>query len=301
MGELNALALAAGLGRRYGGLKQRDPLGPGGTTLLDFSLYDAWRAGVRRVVFVVHPDMAETWGPELRRRYGSRLDVAVAAQRLDDLPPGITPPATRRHPWGTTQAVLAARDSLTGCFVVLNADDCYGPEALQAAAEFLAGTAPEQARAGVVAYRLAETLSPATGVNRAVLDVDGEGLVRGAVEARELRAVADAGVEGRVGEHSVWLTRDALVSMNLWAFTPAVLPVLGAEFWSFLESGPGLEEECDLPTAVTAALRRGAVVLQALPTDSRWCGVTAPADREWVSRDLASRVGSGEYPGRLWT
>jgi hypothetical protein len=299
MAELSAVALAAGLGRRYGGPKQRDPLGPGGTTLLDFSLYDAWRAGIRSVVFVVHPDMVESWGPELRRRYGGRLEVGVVAQRIEDLPAGVSLPPGRGHPWGTTQAVLAARHHLSGPFLVLNADDCYGPDALRVATEFLVGTAPEASRAGVVAYRLAETLSPAAGVNRAVLEVDAQGLVHGAAEIRDLRA-AGLRVEGRLDGLPVEFAGEALVSMNLWAFTRTVLPILEAAFRRFLASAPAPEEECALPTAVTEALRLRLLQVQALPTSSRWCGVTAPADRESVSRDLASRVSAGEYPEQMW-
>lgn len=295
---LSVVALAAGLGRRYGGFKQRDPLGPGGTTLLDFSLYDAQRAGFRRAVFVVHPEMLPTWGPELRQRYGRHFEVVIVAQQLEDVP--IPVAALRQHPWGTTQALLAAREAVPGSFAVINADDCYGLAALRTAATFLADPGPSPVRAGVVAFRLDRTLSPSSGVNRAVLEADPGGRLRGAVEVRDLHRLPDGGIAGRLGDQQVRYADPTLVSMNLWAFAPAILPLLAVEFRRFLEARPGPESECDLPTAVAALIAREALVVQVLPTSSQWCGVTAPGDRARVSGLLADRVRAGEYPERPW-
>ena len=292
--------LAAGLGSRYGGLKQLDPLGPGGATLMDYAVYDGWRAGFGAVVFVIRPEMAEAFERQVGARYRGRLPVRVAFQRAEALPPPYTVPAGRTRPWGTTQAVLAAREAVEGSFAVLNADDCYGHHAIEAAARFLAATPPGAPVHAVVGYQLAQTASPAGGVNRAVLRVSPDGLLQGVTETRDLVAGPDGSFAGVGPGGPTHVPAGALVSMNLWAFTPAIFPVLESAFLRFLEAGPGQSGESYLPDAVQQGLDRGQARVQVLPTTSRWCGVTYAADRAWVQRQLADAVARGEYPGTLW-
>lgn len=183
---------------------------------------------------------------------------------------------------------------------MLNADDCYGRDAIAAAARFLAATPPDAPDHAVVGYRLDQTASPAGGVNRAVLRVSPEGLLQGITETRDL--VAGPGGEfGGIGPAGhVRVAKDAPVSMNLWAFTGAIFPLLEAAFLRFLEAGPGTSGESYLPDAVQEGLDRGQARVRVLPTTSRWCGVTYAADREWVQRQLAAAVDRGDYPAALW-
>jgi hypothetical protein len=297
---LTLLLLAAGLGSRYGGLKQLDPVGPGGATLMDYTLWDAWRAGFRRAVFVIRPEMVAAFDETIRPRYESRLVLHAAEQRLEDLPAGFTPPAGRQRPWGTTHAVLSAKRYLTGSFAVVNADDCYGPEAISAAAGFLRAAAPMSRRQGVVGFRLDRTLSPSGGVNRALLERGAAGQLRSVVEVTGIVADGAGAYTGRAGSGSITLASDAIVSMNLWAFTPAILPSLSTAFDRFLTGHPDDRAECYLPEAVREALERGEVTVEVLPTESRWCGVTYAEDRSWVQGVLREAVRSGVYPEHLW-
>ncbi len=292
--------LAAGLGSRYGGLKQLDPLGPGGATLMDYAVYDGWRAGFGAVVFVIRPEMVEAFEQQVGDRYRGRLPVRVAFQRAEALPPPHLVPSGRTRPWGTTQAVLAAREAVDGGFAVLNADDCYGQDAIAAAARFLASTPPGAAEHAVVGYRMAQTASPSGGVNRAVLRVSPDGFLQGVAETRELAATPDGAFAGVGPQGPTRVAADALVSMNLWAFTPAIFPVLEESFRRFLDAGPGTTGESYLPEAVQEGLERGQARVRVLPTASRWCGVTYAADRAWVQHELAASVARGDYPGALW-
>jgi hypothetical protein len=292
--------LAAGLGSRYGGLKQLDRLGPGGATLMDYAVYDGWRAGFRSLVIVLRPEMVETFEREHGARYRSRFAVRTAVQRLEDLPDDYVPPAGRSRPWGTTHAVLAVRELVQTGFAVLNADDCYGQHAIGAAAAFL-GPAPAPAtHHAVIGYRLDQTLSPVGGVNRAELVADATGMLREIRETTDLRAAADGTVEGLQGGARRRLDPATPVSMNLWAFTPAIFPVLEAAFRRFLAAGPGPAGESYLPEAVQEGIVRGAATVEVLHTTSRWCGVTHASDREWVQRELRVLVNRGEYPETLW-
>lgn len=297
---LSLVVLAAGIGSRYGGLKQLDPLGPGGATLMDYSVYDAWRAGFGRVVFVIRPDIAAEFAATISDRYRSRLEVATAHQRLDALPAGVALPAARTRPWGTTQAVLAAAPQLLGPFAVLNADDFYGRQSLQAVADFLRRTSLDSRCHAVVGYRLDATASPAGGVNRALLERGPDGRLQRITELRELTRTAEGNFLSTGGPGQRTVAADALVSMNLWGFALTILPALAEAFEAFLESGPGERDECYLPDAVQVAMARGQATVDVLPTSDHWCGVTYAEDRAWVGAALRSLVEQGLYPETLW-
>jgi len=293
------VVLAAGLGSRYGSLKQFDPIGPGGSTLMDFALYDAWRAGLTRAVFILRPEMVAEVMPALVARYGGKLSIVAAAQRLDDLPSGFHVPPDRTRPWGTTQAVLAAAPLLAGPFAVLNADDFYGRHAIESVAVFLGAGHPPTHHA-VIGYPLELTASPAGGVNRAVLDRGPDGSLRRITEVRDLVRQPDGSFTGSAVDGTRHISGDSLVSMNLWAFGHGIMAPLAKDFRAFLERGPGPAAECYLPDAVERAIGLGQARVEVLPTDSRWCGVTYAADREWVAAALAARVARGEYPEAMW-
>jgi hypothetical protein len=293
------VVLAAGLGSRYGGLKQFDQIGPGGSTLMDFALFDAWRAGFRRAVFVLSSELIADVMPGLSARYGSRLELAAAPQRLEDLPPEFGVPPGRTRPWGTTQAVLAAVPLLDGPFAVLNADDFYGRHAIEAVAAFL-GAGHPPTRHAVIGYPLQLTASSSGGVNRAVLEQTPDGSLRGLTEVRDLVRQTRGSFVGSAADGLRRVAGDALVSMNLWAFGAGAVEPLREAFLNFLEAGPAANDECHLPDAVQRLIRRGAGQVTVIRTHGQWCGVTYASDRSWVASVLAEFVGKGEYPGRLW-
>jgi MobA-like NTP transferase protein len=293
--------LAAGMGSRYGGVKQLEEVGPGGATLMDYSIYDALRAGFRKVVFVIRPDLEEAFRATIVPRYAGRIEVATAHQRLEDLPGGVAVPADRQKPWGTGQAVLAAEGAVPGPFVVVNADDFYGAPAFAASAEFLRHAPPEgPATFALVGYRLRDTLSEHGAVNRGACRVDAEGWLEKVEEVYEIAPTAAGQLVGRGAAGHVTLSADALVSMNLWAFRTSIFPILRAGFVRFL-AGADAKKEFLLPAAVQESLERKAAQVRVLDAGSPWFGMTYPADRPRVEQAIATLVREGVYPARLWT
>ncbi len=302
------LVLAAGLGSRYGGAKQTEPVGPGGAMLLDYAVFDAARAGFGAVVFVIRPEMDPAFSDTVLPRFVGRVAVRTVHQRMDQ-PGDVSIPAGRTKPWGTAHAVLAAADAIAAPFAVINADDFYGRASYEAVAGFLRAPqepgAPTYALAG---FRLDHTLSEAGGVNRAVCEVDGDGWLRAVSEV--LHIAADAGGALRGDDHGRprTLRGDVPVSMNLWAFTPAIFPQLRAGFEAFVRGEPAsavahadpLKREFLIPTLVQSLISRGEARVRVLPTESRWTGMTHPEDRPVVEARIGEMVGRGEYPERLF-
>lgn len=292
--------LAAGMGSRYGGVKQLEAVGPGGATLMDYSIYDAFRAGFRKVVFVIREELEQAFRETILPRYAGKLEVATVHQRLQDTPGGAPVPDGRAKPWGTGQAVLAAAGKVTEPFVVANADDFYGAPAFAAAAEFLRIPPPDGASVfALVGYRLRDTLSEHGAVNRGVCRVDGEGWLTQVEEVLEIAPTATKQLVGRGPRGHVTLQGDTLVSMNFWVFTPAIFPILRAGFVRFFGSADA-KKEFLLPAAVQDALERGAARVRLLDAGSPWFGMTYPADRPRVESAVGTLVRSGVYPGHLW-
>ncbi len=288
------MILAAGVGSRYGGPKQIEPLGPAGATLLDYSVFDARRAGFEAVVVVTRPELAAAF---------ERIGATVVIQRLDDLPRGLALPPARTKPWGTGHAVLAAASAVSGPFAVVNADDFYGRDAFTRAAQFLAaGHAGESpATFAIIAYQLRDTLSAAGGVNRAVCHADGDGWLESVEEVVDIRRLGDGAYAG-TDPHGrpVRLAADTLVSMNLWAFTPAVFTVLRRGFAEFLHQDTAGRSEFLISHGIGDGVRRGEARVRLLSTQGSWLGVTYPDDRPRVETALRQLVDAGEYPERLW-
>lgn len=298
---LTLVVLAAGMGSRYGGLKQLEAVGPAGETLMDYSLFDALRAGFARAVFVIRPDMEDAFHAWASGRFGTRMQVATAHQRLGDLPAGVALPAERKKPWGTAHAVLAAAAAVDGPFAVVNADDFYGRPAYEAAARFLreeAGGTP--ATWGLVGYRLADTLSEAGGVNRGVCRADAHGWLTAIEEVNGI-VRRDAAIIGRAGGCQASFADKDPVSMNFWAFTPAFFDDVRAAFAGFARTADLVKDELLIPAVIQDAVGARRARVRVLASGARWIGMTYPADRPLVERELRALIAAGAYPASLWS
>ncbi|MEN6370252.1 MAG: NTP transferase domain-containing protein [Thermotogota bacterium] len=297
--RLTLVVLAAGLGRRFGGPKQIESVGPSGEILLDYSVFDALRAGFSRLVLVVREDVKHV----LRRRLGvlsGRCEVEYVEQRLDDVPIGCTAPPGRVRPWGTGHAVWVCRDTVAEPFAVINADDFYGASAFDTMAQFLRDVDGRASlRAALVGYALSATLTPHGIVSRGVCEVDPAGRLLAIVERHGVER-REAGIG--YSDHGMWhpLGDDAVASMNFWGFAPSVFPAFGREFIRFLESIPAADDEFGLPTAVTALLRAQEGEAHVLPTKPAWLGMTHREDLEWVRDEIRRRVRAGVYSSPIW-
>ena len=292
------LVLAAGLGSRYGGLKQMEPFGPHGEVLLDYSVYDAWRAGFGKVVFVIRSDIEAAFRELLGARCERRLPVAYAFQELDKLPPGFTPPPGRTKPWGTTHAILMAADLIREPFAAINADDFYGASAFRVIAGHLASGGPDYAMAGFI---LRQTLSEFGSVARGVCRADASGYLQSIVEMTKVERDGDGakntGADGQVTR----LTGDEAVSMNFWGFTPAVFPQLENFFRQFLQrSGAEAKSECYIPSTVNELIQAGQARVKVLRATDRWFGVTYQEDRPSTVQNLRQLIAAGAYPESLY-
>jgi NDP-sugar pyrophosphorylase family protein len=292
------LVMAAGMGSRYGGLKQIDPVGPSRETLMDYSIFDALRAGFGKIVFVIRKDIEAPFKETIGARFEKRIAVDYVFQELDKLPSGFSVPEGRTKPWGTTQAVLMAEDMIKEPFAVINADDFYGAEGYLVLAKHLQSGTSDYAMVGFV---LRNTLSDFGSVARGVSKADGQGY---------LQAVSELTSIERDGEHAkntdpagkvTDLTGDELVSMNMWGFTPEVFPQLRDHFIRFLErSGSELKSECYVPTTVNEMVADGEARVKVLRTDDAWFGVTYKEDKPRVVDSIAALVKKGTYPSTLW-
>lgn len=289
--------LAAGMGSRYGGLKQMDPVGPGGT-IMDYSVYDAMRAGFGDVVFIIRPDIEDAFRGWVASRCARKLPTTFVHQVVGDLPDGRVPPADRTKPWGTAHAVRAARHAVKGPFAVINADDFYGRGTFTALGDFL--SRPRRASEwAMVGFRLVDTLAASGGVSRGVCGVR-DGHLEGVVETHELAADGEM-VRGRGPDGPVTLPPNTPVSMNTWGFSTAIFPVLESGFRRFLDGEGGAGKgEFGLPAAVQSAIDAGLASVEVLPGTERWCGLTHAADRAEVRATLEAATARGDYPVDLW-
>ena len=288
------LVLAAGMGSRYGGLKQLDPVGPHGETLLDYSVHDAIRAGFDRVVFLIRRDIEKEFRAQIGARYAGKIDVGYAFQQLDDLPEGFTPPPGRSKPWGTAHAVWCARDAIGAPFAAINADDFYGAESFRLLGEFLSAVDPsaQPATFAMAGYRLEKTLSEHGTVARGICAVGADHLLRGVEEVTDLARRGD----GAIAAGGRTFAADTPVSMNFWGFTPQVFPLLEEKLRLFLAANASSEKaEFYIPSAVAEMISSGEATVRVIPTASDWFGVTYREDRPRVVESIAKLVSSGAY------
>jgi dTDP-glucose pyrophosphorylase len=291
------VVLAAGMGSRYGGLKQLDPVGPGGETILDYSVFDAVRCGFGRVVFVIRRDFEGEFRERVGRRFEGRLDVDYAFQSLNDLPDGWLVPEGREKPWGTGHAVLAARDVVDEPFLAINADDFYGHPAIAAVGHFLKKAPPEHPRFCLAGYRLETTLSEHGSVSRGVCSVATDGRLQG---IREHTRIQRAGSVIKDESSETLFSGSERVSMNCWGFTPDIFEMLTVGFRAFLEtSAESPKSEYYIPSAVEAFMHAGQADVELLPVESPWFGVTYREDRPSVVESLRKFVEQGIYPAAL--
>jgi UTP-glucose-1-phosphate uridylyltransferase len=299
--SISLIVLAAGIGSRYGGLKQIDPVGPSGEIVIDYSVFDAIRAGFDHVVFVIRREIEKDFRAAIGARLESQIRVSYVFQELDRLPAGFRLPAERKKPWGTGHAILMCRDVVREPFAVLNADDFYGRESYRLLAGFLRGRPPGEATYAMVGFILRNTLSEHGTVARGICDVDSRGFLRSVVERTKIEKTPSGARFS--DEAGAWhgLSGDELVSMNMWGFTPSIFDSLQEEFVRFLGvSGQDMKVEFFIPTVVDTLIREAKATARVLETPERWVGVTYPDDKADVVRRLRDLIGRGVYPERLW-
>jgi hypothetical protein len=301
--SLTLVVMAAGMGSRYGGLKQIDPVGPGGEAVLDYSVFDARRAGFDRVVFVIRREIEETFRSVVGRRFEERMEVRYAYQELDKLPPGFSVPEGRQKPWGTGHALLCACEVMDKPCAVINADDFYGTDAYLVLAEFFSRPAPISGpdEYAMVGYALESTLSEHGTVARGVCATDPRGYLTSAEELVAIERTPE-GIRNRQPDGSFRsLTGREIVSLNFWGFTPRILPNLTRLFELFLQRNQGNPKaEFYIPAAVNELVREGRARVKVLPTSARWFGVTYREDRPLVIDSIQRLIQAGAYPDRLW-
>jgi len=299
--ELTLVVLAAGIGSRYGGLKQVDGVGPGGETLMDYAVFDAVRAGFGRLVFITRSDIDEA----VRLRFTGLPGVAsviTVNQALDDIPFPFTVPPDRAKPWGTAHAVLVTEEVIDGPFAVINADDFYGATSYRLLREhFERAPGSGILECAMVAYTLRDTLSPFGNVARGVCHITEDGLVDRVTEVKEI-IERDGVITGVDEQGTGWtLTGREPVSMNFWGFTPAVFPLLRKQFLDFLrQRGTDAKAECYISNTMDALVSSSRVRLRGYRTRDRWFGMTSRGDKTEVERHIRNLVDAGVYPERLW-
>lgn len=301
--DTTLLVLAAGMGSRYGGLKQMDPMGPNGETVLDYSVYDAIRAGFTRVVFIIREDFAAAFREGVGARFEGKIKVDYVFQKLDDLPEGFSIPEGREKPWGTVHAVRAARHAVTDPFAVINADDFYGADSYQRIATYFkesAGTQDGISHYAMVGYHITKTLSEHGDVNRGICS-DENGFLKDVEEITEIKREDDGKIRGNgLDGNRRDVSETAIASMNFWGFTPEFFSQIEDHFIAFLkERGTEMKSECYIPTLVDELIRNGKADCKVLETTSSWFGVTYPDDKPHVVENIQKLIESGDYPTPL--
>lgn len=295
------LVLAAGMGSRYGSLKQMDGVGPGNEAIIDYSVYDAIRAGFGKVVFVIRHSFASEF-EELftEERFGHRIRVEYVYQELDSLPEGFSVPEGRVKPWGTNHAILVARNAIREPFAVINADDFYGAEAFRVIGDYLTTLKGGFGRYCMVAYELSKTLSENGTVSRGICTVDGDGNLTGMVERTQIERVGDR-IVNHGEEGDLTLAPDAPVSMNLFGFTPDYFIHSDQFFRSFLRTrGNDPKAECYIPSMVNKLIEEHIATVKVLRSPAQWFGVTYKEDKPLLVHSIERMIDAGEYPRYLW-
>jgi NDP-sugar pyrophosphorylase family protein len=293
--------LAAGMGSRYGGLKQLDGLGPSGETIMDYSIYDAIKAGFGKVVFVIQKSFEDDFRTMVVEKFKSLIDVEIVFQDTNNVPEGSTYNPERKKPWGTNHAVLMGKDTIREPFAVINADDFYGQESFAVLAEFLRNVAGQKNNYCMVGYQIGNTLSESGSVSRGVCDVNKNGYLQSVIERTH---IAEKGgiicFVDEKGEETV-IPSSAFVSMNMWGFTPDYFEYSWEGFKKFLATeGSNLKSEYYIPLAVNNLIVEGIVTCKVLDTPSKWFGITYAEDRPQVVLKINELIQKGIYPKKLF-
>lgn len=297
------VVLAAGMGSRYGSLKQLDGLGPSGETIMDYSIFDAIRAGFGKVVFIIRSSFEQDFREKILSKYEGRIAVDVVFQEMDKLPEGFTVPEGREKPWGTNHAVMMAKEVVKEPFAVINADDFYGRSGFAVLADKLRALAGGVNKYCMVGYRVGNTLSEGGSVARGVCEVNADKLLTGVVE----RTAIERNAKGEIAftdENGVeqTLSENTPVSMNMWGFTPDYFAHSDMQFADFLKANQtNLKAEYFIPLVVNRLVKEGIATCEVLDTPDQWFGVTYASDREGVVAKIQALVEAGEYPVKLFS
>ena len=294
--------MAAGMGSRFGGLKQIAPVDDQGHIIIDFSLFDAWRAGFRDLVFIVKPETENTFREVIGSRMEKYFNITYVHQTIDKLPAGYSVPPERQKPWGTGHAVLCCKDVVKGPFTVINADDFYGPTAFSSMYDYLAAN-EDASRYAMVGYRVRNTVTENGSVARGVCEIE-NGLLTGITERTKIFKNGTDAKFTEDGETFVDLPGDTIVSMNFWGFTPKMLQELDDRFAAFLDhalvNNP-LKGEYFLPSVVNDQLQAGTASVRVLPCEETWYGVTYREDLDSVKEAITDMKARGIYEENLWS
>ncbi len=293
MTDISLLVMAAGMGSRYGGLKQLDAVGPSGETIIDYSVYDAIQARFNKVVFIIRKDFEDEFKSQITDKYSGKIQVEFAFQDLHDLPGGFTCPEGRKKPWGTGHAILAAADLIHEPFVAINGDDFYGRESFKVVADYYLSGADDFS---MVAFQLDKTLSTFGGVTRGLCTVKKEKLDT-VIETGELQRTE----QGVTSDRNIKLDGSEPVSMNVWGFTPVLFKYLKTMFVEFLnDEGNELKSEYLIPSVVNDLIKSGREDVHVLRSASSWFGVTYKDDRPFVMGEIQKLIDRGTYPKQLF-
>ncbi len=294
--------LAAGMGSRYGGLKQLDPIGPSGETIMDYSVYDALRAGFGKIVFVIRKDFEDDFREKVIAKYKDHVPVEVVYQSIDALPAGFKTPEGRTKPWGTNHAVLMGADVIKEPFAVINADDFYGADSFRQLADYLKKSEGKKGEYCMVGFNIENTLSENGGVSRGLCKVDSDGHLTFVEECHNIRRDANGNLIQTLADGSdAPFPAGAPVSMNMWGFTPDYFEFSKEGFREFLkEHGNEMKSEYYIPYEVNNRIKSGEATLKVLPTTSVWTGVTFAEDRPKVVDFIRRLTDNGDYPEKLF-
>ena len=285
--------MAAGMGSRYGGLKQLDSVGPNGETIIDYSVYDAIRAGFNKVVFVIRKEFYKEFRSLITDKYSGEVQVEFAFQELDNLPNGFFCPVGREKPWGTGHAILTTKDLIQEPFVAINGDDFYGLESFKVVAEYYQNGGADFS---MVAFQLDNTLSDFGSVTRGLCTLDGDKLDT-VIETDGLQMSSD----GMKSDRKIVLNGKEPVSMNVWGFTPDLFFYLESMFIEFLEKeGKELKSEYLIPSVVNTLIQSGQKSVQTLHSSAKWFGVTYKEDKPYVTEQIKKLIDNGNYPKKLF-
>ncbi len=299
---MTLVILAAGMGSRYGGLKQIDPITENGEFIIDFSIFDAARAGFDKVVFIIKEENYEAFRDTVGARVEPYVKVEYAFQSLAKIPDGSSVPEGRVKPWGTSHALLCAREHVDGNFAVINADDFYGRDAFFKLAEHLGSVKTSDKNFCMVGYILRNTLTENGTVSRGKCDIDSHGMLASITELTKIKTDGEDALYSDEGGEWRRLSGDTVVSMNCWGLTPEIFPYLERGFIDFLsgEGGKALKSEYYLPGAIDDMMKDGECDVKVLKTGAEWYGVTYSEDKPAVIASLRALMESGEYPEKLW-
>ncbi len=294
--------LAAGMGSRYGGLKQLDGLGPNGETIMDYSVYDALRAGFGKIVFVIRKDFEKDFREKIISKYEGHIPVEVVFQSIDKLPEGYDPDPERSKPWGTNHAVLMGKDVIKEPFGVINADDYYGAQSFRVLADFLRSVEGKKNCYCMVGFNIENTLSENGGVSRGLCEVDANGYLTGVTECHGIERVDGKLIQQLADGSKAPFPEGAPVSMNMWGFTPDYFDYSEKAFIKFLdEHGKDLKTEFYIPSVVNDLINNDTITLKVESTPDKWFGVTYAADRDATVAQFARLVNEGLYPSPLFS